>query len=121
MLRAAREKKGLALLDVEAATGLMGGGISHIENGRNIPSLMSAFILCKFYGLSLIKLAVAVAEDERGAVTTESKPVRSKPKRVGVYRRMRLKRQMKFKRRMDKERRKAHDDLAAYYGEKLGI
>lgn len=64
LLRAAREKKGLALLDVEAATGLLGGGISHLENGRSIPTLMTALILCRFYGVPLKKLAAAVAEDE---------------------------------------------------------
>jgi hypothetical protein len=64
LLRTMREQKGLTLLDVEAATGLLGGGISHLENGRSIPTIKTAMILCAFYGLSLNKLAAAVAEDE---------------------------------------------------------
>ena len=64
LLRRAREKRGLSLRDVEEATGLLNGGISHIENGRSVPSLTTAIILCKFYGLPLKKLAAAVAEEE---------------------------------------------------------
>ena len=64
LLRTVREKKGLTLRDVEEATGLLNGGISHLENGRSVPSLTTAIILCKFYDLPLKKLAAAVAEDE---------------------------------------------------------
>jgi transcriptional regulator with XRE-family HTH domain len=64
MLRKARERMGLTLRDVEAVTGLRSGGISHLENGRSVPSLMTALTLCRFYGLSLLKLAAAVAKDE---------------------------------------------------------
>ena len=64
LLRSTRERKGLTLRDVEEGTGLLNGGISHLENGRSVPSLITAIILCKFYGLPLKKLAAAVAEDE---------------------------------------------------------
>lgn len=64
LLRRVRERKGLSLRDVEAATGLLNGGISHLENGRSVPSLTTAIILCRYYGLPLKKLAAAVAEDE---------------------------------------------------------
>jgi transcriptional regulator with XRE-family HTH domain len=53
----------MTLKDVEEATGLLNGGISHLENGRNLPSLKTAIILCKFYGLPLGQLAKAVTED----------------------------------------------------------
>jgi len=64
LLRSAREKRGLTLRDVEDATGLLNGGISHLENGRSVPSLTTAIILCRYYGLPLKKLAAAVAADE---------------------------------------------------------
>ncbi len=64
MLRKCREQKNMTLRDVEAATGLLSGGISHFENGRSIPTLKTAIILCAFYKLPLTKLAKAVEEDE---------------------------------------------------------
>lgn len=121
MLRAAREKMCLALLDVEASTGLMGGGISHLENGRSIPSLMTALILCNFYGLSLKKLAEAVAEDELEATTRKPKPIKPKPyRRIRTPRRVRLNNLRKHKRQKGEKRRKALDELAAY-DQELGI
>ena len=63
LLRILREKKGLTLRDVQAATGLS-AGITHFENGRSIPTLLSAIILCRFYKLPLATLAKAVADDE---------------------------------------------------------
>ena len=64
MLRAAREKMGLTLRDVEAVTGLLSGGISFLENGRSVPDLLTAYTLCQFYNISLEKLADAVLKDE---------------------------------------------------------
>lgn len=64
LLRKCREKKKMTLRDVEAETGLLSGGISHFENGRSIPTLKTAIILCNFYKIPLAKLADAVAEDE---------------------------------------------------------
>ena len=54
----------LSLNDVSGATGLQGGGISHIENGRSVPTLKTAIILCTFYKLPIKKLIDAVKEDE---------------------------------------------------------
>jgi len=64
LLRATRNKRGLTLRDVEAATGLLGCGISFLENGRSTPDLMTAYILCGFYRIKLEKLAAALLEDE---------------------------------------------------------
>jgi|SRR6185437_2210674 len=64
LLRAAREKRHLTLRDVEAETGLLSGGVSFLENGRSIPDLLTAHILCKFYGIPLKKLAAAFLQDE---------------------------------------------------------
>jgi transcriptional regulator with XRE-family HTH domain len=64
LLRKARESKKLSLNDVSRETGLQGGGISHIENGRSIPTIKTAIILCTFYGLPISKLIEAVKEDE---------------------------------------------------------
>ena len=65
LLREARMRKGLVLAEVEAATGVRSGGICQFENGRSLPELLTAYILCEFYGLSLDKLAGAVLVDER--------------------------------------------------------
>lgn len=54
----------LSLNDVSGATGLQGGGISHIENGRSVPTIKTAIILCTFYKLPIKKLIDAVKEDE---------------------------------------------------------
>ena len=64
LLRKARVSKKLSLNDVSAATGLQGGGISHIENGRSVPTIKTAIILCTFYKLPMKKLIEAVKEDE---------------------------------------------------------
>ena len=64
LLRKVRESKGLSLNDVSGETGLQGGGISHIENGRSIPTIKTAIILCTFYNLPISKLIDAVKEDE---------------------------------------------------------
>jgi transcriptional regulator with XRE-family HTH domain len=64
LLRSCREKKKMTLRDVEAATGLLSGGISHFENGRSIPTLKTAIVLCAFYKLPLTTLAKAVEDDE---------------------------------------------------------
>jgi transcriptional regulator with XRE-family HTH domain len=74
LLRAEREKRGLTLLDVEAKTGLFGGGISFIENGRSVPDLLTAYILCEFYGLSLDKLVAAFIKDHGVPVSRGRKP-----------------------------------------------
>ena len=64
LLRAARENKGFSLTDVSRGTGLQGGGISHLENGRSVPTIKTAIILCTFYHLPITKLIDAVKEDE---------------------------------------------------------
>jgi transcriptional regulator with XRE-family HTH domain len=55
---------GLSLNAVQRATGLQGGGSSHIENGRSIPTIKTAIILCTFYHVPIHKLIAAVKEDE---------------------------------------------------------
>lgn len=37
---------------------------SHLENGRSVPKITTAVVLCEFYGLPLKKLIAAVVEDE---------------------------------------------------------
>jgi len=64
LLRGTREAKGLSLTDVSRATGLQGGGISHLENGRSVPTIKTAIILCTFYKLPIKKLIESVKEDE---------------------------------------------------------
>jgi|SRR5581483_8258671 len=74
LLRAEREKRGLALRDVEAETGLWGGGISFLENGRSVPDLLTAYILCDFYGLSLNRLVAAFIKDDSRSGSRGGKP-----------------------------------------------
>ncbi len=58
-----RELKGLTIRDVEKATGLSNAFISQIENDKCELGFRTAVILCRFYNITLDRLA-ATLEDK---------------------------------------------------------
>jgi len=64
MLRAAREKRGFALREIEKATGLSFSAIAHLERGLKVPTIRTCFLLAKVYRISFSKLIKAVLADE---------------------------------------------------------
>lgn len=67
LLAICREIKGVSLRDVAKATGLSNPFISQVENGHSELSFKNAVILCRYYGITLDRLAA----------TIESKPPRA--------------------------------------------
>lgn len=66
LLALCRELKGVTLREVEKATGLSNAFISQVETGKTQLSFKSAIILCRYYGITLDRLAETVCIPRQG-------------------------------------------------------